>query len=309
VRCTLLYNPESGRKRSRRAVHVQNVANALRSLGHSVELAATTAPGSATAQAKQAVISGAEIVFACGGDGTIHEVLQALVSESGKNSAALGIIPLGSANALARHMRLSLDPVQAALQQIACEPQTIPIGKIEWDGQVRYFAVMAGAGPDGALVYDMLTSHKSSLGRLAYYLRAARLFAAGRFGPFQVEYVDADSGRVLQCSAVSAMGVRVRTLGGLFHRLTDRRVSLENTGLQLLVLKPPAWLSLPLWFVSGWAGLGRQNGLLRSVNVKTFSCSASSIPSPHFQADGEWLGRVPMKVSLVENALCILRPE
>jgi diacylglycerol kinase (ATP) len=308
VRCVLIYNPASGRKRSLRADQVRQVADALSSLGHQVELTATTAPGSATSQTRQAVGDGADVVFACGGDGTIHEVLQGLVSETGKPTAALGIIPHGSANALARHLRLSLDPLKAALQQIHCAARTIPIGKLAYNGQVRYFAVMAGAGPDGELVHRLQTARKSSLGRLAYYQRAALLFATRRFDPFEVEYTDAVSGATVKQRAVSAMVVRVSSLGGLFSKLAGGMASIQDTDLQLILLSPPGWLSLPLWFITSWLNLRGLNRFLRSVQVSSFSCRPSSGSSPHFQADGEGLGRIPMEASIVQNALRILIP-
>lgn len=248
------------------------------------------------------------MIFACGGDGTVHEVLQGLVSESGAGTAALGVIPLGSANGLARHLGLSLDPLRAALQQVDASPRAIPVGKVECGGQVRYFTVMAGAGPDGALVYDSLSAHKSNLGRLAYYIRAARLFATQWFDPFEVEFADAASGDTVTQRAVSAMAARVDDLGGLFSRLTDRRASVQDRQLQLVILSPPAWLSLPLWFICGWLGLNGVNRFLRCVKVDGFTCRPMSSPSPHCEADGEWLGRIPMRVSVVQDALRVLIP-
>jgi diacylglycerol kinase (ATP) len=179
VRCTLIYNPISGPNRHRRAAQMSLLAEALTNLGHQPELIPTTAPGSATILAQAASNSGAETIFACGGDGTIHEVLQGLVTETAQPKPTLGIIPFGTANALARHLRLSLDPLQAMLQQIHAAPQTIPVGKLQFANQTRYFTVMAGAGPDGTLVYNL--TQKSSLGRMAYYLHSARLFATRRF--------------------------------------------------------------------------------------------------------------------------------
>lgn len=308
MHCVLLYNPVSGRKRHRRAEQLRGVADALSALGHQVELSATTAPDSATLQAREAVQGGADIVFACGGDGTVHEVLQWLVSESGQHRAALGVIPLGSANALAHHLHLSRDPLQAALQQLHATPRTVPVGKVAWAGQVRYFTVMAGAGPDGAVVYNLAAAHKSNLGRLAYDFRAALLFASRRFAPFEVEYTEAASGARVMQKAVSAMAVRVGDLGGLFSKLTDRRAGIQDTQMQLLLLSPPAWLSLPLWFISSWIGLGGLNSFLRRVKVSSFTCRPLSVPSPHFEADGEWLGRIPMQASLVQDGLRMLIP-
>jgi YegS/Rv2252/BmrU family lipid kinase len=308
VRCVLIYNPASGRNRHLRAEKLRQIGDALSALGHDVELAATAAPGSAVLQARKAASSGADIVLACGGDGTIHEVLQGLVSEAGEPTAALGIVPLGSANALARHLRLSLDPVRAALQEIHGTPHTIPIGKLVYGDQIRYFAAMAGAGPDGALVYSLLTGEKSSLGRLAYYLHSARLFATRRFSPFEVEFTEAASGAARVEQAVSVMAVRVNSLGGLFGRLMKRSASIHDAHLRLVILRPPAVLSLPIWFASGWLNLHRLNPLLRFVDVTAFTCRPSSGHTAHLQADGEWLGRIPMRVSIVPNGLRLLLP-
>ena len=308
MHCVLIYNPAAGRKRAERAELLQHIADAIRSLGHRAELIATTSPGSATTQAKQAVRDGAEIVFACGGDGTVHEVMQGLASEDGRHRAALGVIPLGSANALARHMRLSMDPLKAALQQIDATPRTIPIGKLAFGGQTRYFAVMAGAGPDGALVYSLLGNDKASLGRLAYYLRAARLFATRRFGAFEVEYIEAESAAVVTTLAVSAMAVRVGSLGGLFNKLVGRSADILDPNLQLFIIRPPALFSLPVWFISGWLHLHGLNRFLRSVKVTSFSCRPLPGAAPHFQADGEWLGRIPVDVSIIQDGVRLLIP-
>jgi diacylglycerol kinase family enzyme len=99
----LIFNPASGGGRSGREEAIARVAETLRGLGHAVETVRTWAAGSAGAQARAAADSGAEVVFACGGDGTVHEVMQGLV---GAPVAALGIVPMGSANALARHFGL-----------------------------------------------------------------------------------------------------------------------------------------------------------------------------------------------------------
>jgi YegS/Rv2252/BmrU family lipid kinase len=308
VRCVLIHNPVSGVARDNREQQLRDVVDALLALGHQAELISTTGPRSATAQTRQAVENGAEVVFACGGDGTIHEVVQGLVCEGDEPKAALGIIPLGSANALARHLHLPLNPRQAALQQIRGEARTVPLGKLKFNGQVRYFTVMAGTGPDGALVYSLLTANKSRLGRFAYYLRAARLYATTRFRPFEIEYVEAGSAEAVTQRAVSAMAVRVDDLGGLFSRLAGRGGSIDEGHLRLLILRPPALISLPLWFVSGWAGLLRFNPFFRSVKVTRFCCNPHSGTAAHVQVDGEWIGRVPVEVSVVPLAVKVFAP-
>jgi diacylglycerol kinase (ATP) len=281
VQVVLIFNPASGGGRVGREQEIARVAEALRGLGHAVEVIRTVAAGSAGAQARTAAEAGAEVVFACGGDGTVHEV---------------------SANALARHFGLSLDPVEAALEQMRGKPELIPIGRVEFEGGSRYFAVMAGAGPDGVLVYELATEHKSGLGRPAYYLHAARLFGTRRFRPFAVEYVEGTTEYTITERAVCAMAVRVKSLGGVFGRITGRGSAAEDR-MRLVLVRPPAAISLPVWFVCGWLGLGRINPLVRMVDVSGFSCTALTNPAPHVEADGEWLGRLPMRVSVAKDAL------
>ena len=154
MRCALIYNPAAGTRREQRIAEIERAAARLRLLGHEAMAIPTTGPGSAGGQTRDAVRDGAEVVFACGGDGTVHEVLQGLVADAGNPRAALGIVPLGSANALARQLRIPLDAERAVEEQIRGERMTISAGRVEIGEQVRHFAVMAGAGPDGALVYE-----------------------------------------------------------------------------------------------------------------------------------------------------------
>jgi YegS/Rv2252/BmrU family lipid kinase len=309
VRCTLISNPASGTGREHRLGQIHSVAKALSAEGHSVTVELTTGPGSASVQARMAASQGADVVFACGGDGTVHEVVQGLIFEAGNPATALGIIPVGSANALARHLRLPHDPVSAALAQIHGRSQTLPVGKLECDGQVRYFTVMAGAGPDGALVYRMHTNQKKRLGRGSYYLHAAHLYATRGFPCFEVEYLQAGAEGTAKAIAVAVMAVRVRDLGGLFGGLTSRTASIEASELELYLVRPPAWLSLPLWFVSSWLRLQGHNPFFRHISAVAFACTPLNGAAIHVEADGEWIGRAPFRVSIVPGALRIRMPE
>jgi YegS/Rv2252/BmrU family lipid kinase len=62
----------------------------------------TECPGHATELTTKAVAGGADIVVAVGGDGTVNEVGQALVN----TKTAMGILPAGSGNGLARHLKI-----------------------------------------------------------------------------------------------------------------------------------------------------------------------------------------------------------
>ena len=305
----LIYNPVAGTDRTQRRQQVQQICELLKAHGHSATAVATTAAGSAADQARAAIADGCDCVFACGGDGTVHDVLQGIVATPGATAppAILGIIPMGSANTLARHLGLSMSPLEAVRQQLAFEPALISVGVIECSGQRRYFTVLAGAGADGALVHRLKHSHKQQLGRAAYYLHAARTFLSHPFAAFNLEFVDATTAQKHRLRAVSAMALRIDDLGGLFSPLA-RGGCVRHPHLELIVVRPPGWLSLPLWFAMGWLRAGRWNPLLHRCSVTEFSCSPSSSSKVHIQADGDWLGTAPACVSLLHDAVRLLVP-
>ncbi|HEX4156052.1 MAG TPA: diacylglycerol kinase family protein [Acidobacteriaceae bacterium] len=302
-RAVLLFNPNAGRGGAARLPLLHRAAEVLTLAGIDAEIIATRAACSAGQQAADAVAAGADLIFACGGDGTLHDVIQGLAQNL---SATVGIIPLGSANALARHFDLSLNPAQAVRQQLQFIPRIVPLGRVTCGTangtRSRYFAVMAGAGPDGALVYRMLAFGKHRLGRSIYYLRAARLFAGSQFSPFRISLNDA-----AEQLAVSAMSVRVGDLGGLFSPLV-RGASPADEKLRVSITRPPSRLSLPAWFAMSWAHLRRWNPYSQTLDVEHFSCSEGSHRRIHVQADGEWIGHTPMYVEIVPNALRLLMP-
>ena len=314
-RATLIFNPRAGRQRALGEI-VPQLVRTFADRGITAEPIETTAPGMAGELAASAAGAGADIVFACGGDGTVHEVLQGLVG----TTAALGIIPIGTANALARNLGISRDPVRAAVQQVDAQVTRIAVGQVLYRDRQdqtaaarRYFTVMAGAGSDGALVYSLLTTQKLSMGRAAYYAHAARLFMTRRFHPFRVAYRTAGSNEWQEEIAVSVISARIGDLGGVFGRLT-RGSSLFAGSLRLVLIRPPGNIALPSWFVFAQLGIDRLNPWLRTLDVEEFRCEplsdGSLTGSPvHAQIDGEWIGGLPISIRLIPDSLSLLIPQ
>jgi diacylglycerol kinase family enzyme len=113
-----------------------------------LEVADTAGRNHATELATSAVAEGFDAVVAFGGDGTINEVAQGLVG----TNVALGILPGGSTNVMARSFGLPLSPVDAtavvAARLRSGTERRVGVGRIGG----RYFLFSAGMGLDGEVV-------------------------------------------------------------------------------------------------------------------------------------------------------------
>src|SRR5215472_4678559 len=169
----LLYNPSSGARRDRRESDVESAATVLRSAGVEITKLATEPHGEAADQAKTAIAKGYDTVVACGGDGTVHDILQGVAG----THVPLGIIPLGTANALAHDLKLPFDAGKAAHVLLHARPRRVTLGQVtyrDFAGNLgmRYFLVAAGVGVDAHLFYKLNAGVKKSLGMLSYYAKA-----------------------------------------------------------------------------------------------------------------------------------------
>jgi diacylglycerol kinase (ATP) len=117
-RVALIYNPASGQHPQRKAALITAVVAMLRSAAIEVKVIPTESAESVGTEAQDAIGEGCDTILACGGDGTVHEVLQSAVG----TSSALGVIPVGTANALAADLGLPASPKKAAKMLLTATP-------------------------------------------------------------------------------------------------------------------------------------------------------------------------------------------
>ena len=188
-KATILFNPNSGRKGKSRDRELDIAIGIIQSAGVHTELTVCRSSHEATIHTRYAVAGGSDTVFACGGDGTIHDVIQELAG----TPVALAILPFGTANALAHDLRLPSRPSAAARAAVNGTVRRIPLGRVEYEDlhgkpAARYFTVAAGIGVDAHLFYKLTAEIKNRCGMAAYYLKAWQLWATYRMRRFEVEY-------------------------------------------------------------------------------------------------------------------------
>lgn len=129
-------------------------------------------PGRGMAQ--EAADAGCTTVIAVGGDGTVRAVAEALAG----TDVALGIVPQGTGNLLARNLQVPLDDIPAALRRISAgEKQRIDLGWVRFGDEERAFAVMVGFGVDAQMLVETDDDLKDRAGWLAYVEAMGRAMA------------------------------------------------------------------------------------------------------------------------------------
>src|SRR5262249_53571554 len=111
--------------------------------GRRAEIYVTDSPGHARDLTMRSVGKGARLVMAWGGDGTINEVASALAF----GPIAMGIVPAGSGNGLARELGVSMNARQAIEDAVRATPRAIDVGELGG----RLFANVAGVGFDATV--------------------------------------------------------------------------------------------------------------------------------------------------------------
>ncbi|MDW8444485.1 MAG: acylglycerol kinase family protein [Acetobacteraceae bacterium] len=142
ARLRVIFNPVAGRRRRRR---LDLVSRALAARGVAVTIAETDRPGHAEALAHEAATAGERLIVAAGGDGTIAEVANGLAG----SGAALGVIPLGTANVIAHDWGLPFAPEAIAAALVAGRTRPLhPLLARFGDGNTRLVLQMLGVGLD-----------------------------------------------------------------------------------------------------------------------------------------------------------------
>ncbi|MGH8893445.1 MAG: diacylglycerol/lipid kinase family protein [Actinomycetes bacterium] len=127
----------------------------------------TTVDDPGIGMCERAVQEGCDVVFVCGGDGTVMAAVTALAG----CGVPLAILPAGTGNLLARNLDLPLGDEEAALRiGISGRTAEIDVGAVD----DRKFAVMAGLGFDAAIMRDAPEGLKKAVGWPAYVVSAGK---------------------------------------------------------------------------------------------------------------------------------------
>ncbi|MCG5448579.1 MULTISPECIES: diacylglycerol/lipid kinase family protein [Micromonospora] len=209
----------------------------------------TTVDDPGRGQTEKAVKDGVDLVFACGGDGTVMSCVSGLVG----TDVALAVLPQGTGNLLAANLGLSTD--LAAGLQVAVERgrRLLDVGAVE----DKYFTVMAGMGFDAQMLEATNETTKARIGWPAYVMGAARHL---RDRPMRVQ-IRIDDRPPVRRRARSVLIANVGRLQGGVTLLTEAEP--DDGWLDVAVLTPR---NLRHWLALGWAVI-RRSGQVPQLEI------------------------------------------
>ena len=310
----LLYNPDSGGSGAKRLKRLESALAVLRGANVEADLVASNSREEAARLTQQAIDSGCDTIFACGGDGTIHNIAQTLVN----TSVALAVLPMGTANALAHDLGLPRDLAAAAKAMLQAVPRRVALGHVTYidlDGRpgTRYFVITAGVGVDAYLFYKLLTGTKQRMGMAAYYAKAWHMWFTYAMARFQAEYCEGDSHESRSAALTELLAVRIRNFGGVLREFAPG-ASVERDDMRLILCHTPHRLSYLAYVARGLLGGRWSIPGIELVHSKKVLCQSQTQSDQartsriYVEADGELLGTLPAEITVEPNALTLLMP-
>jgi diacylglycerol kinase (ATP) len=299
----LIHNPNagSGGLARRRTLDVARRIFAMG--GIEVDLHETSGPGEATEIAHRAAAQGRQLVIACGGDGTLNEIVNGLASQQNGHRVPLALLPGGTANVLAKELDLPWDIPSAAEKLVHGTVKEIALGlatPLEQPQKKKYFLSVAGAGPDGMIVYSIDLNLKARVGILAYWWQGAREVFRYKFPHFRVVTAE----KKLDASLV-IVG-RTKNYGGPFKITTE--ADLFEDRFEIMTLTTQSGLRYLSYLPSLWLGDLRETEGVHFWKADTLRCEPLDQNPIYAQVDGEPLARLPVEFRIVPRALKLLVP-
>lgn len=287
----LIANPISGKGRS--AATAEQAFQRLTTAGHTGRIEFTTQVGDANRIAQEAVENGARWIIACGGDGTIHEVVNAIAE---KPDMVLGVLPCGKGNDFAEGLLIPTKPDEAIQVLLNGTTRQVDLGKIGdhyfdtivtcgYDAEVSRRVTEEGAPFSGtaSYVYTAITT------LFRYQSPVARL--QGDFGSYDGEIL------------LTATGITSSYGGGM--KIVPKAI-IDDGLFDVCIIEPvPHRTVLRLLFTLFWGGHAGHPAV-QMHRTKTLTIETD--PPILLYADGERICYTPVTIEMVERGLTVIAP-
>ena len=301
ARAFVVLNPKSG------SVTVADVRRAIDQHlgGMDVEVHEVSREDDLRGLVRSAIDRGCDPIVAAGGDGTVSVVADVMVG----TEAHLVVLPLGTANVLARELGIPVDLEGACRLGAHC----VKLGSLAGTDHAvfrldamkvgdRHYFTQAGVGIDALMIRDTAEEHKKRFGRLAYLWTAATALVGFQPRRFTITVDD----RAIVAKASQVVVANTGMMGQPpFRWGPDIRA--DDGRLDVCIVRARSILDYLgiFWYVV--RARHRQSPNVRYLVAERSVAIATKHPQP-VQADGEILGNTPVRIEVVPNALKVVVP-
>lgn len=248
-------------------------------------------------QTREAIEAGVDVVIAAGGDGTVRSVAEQLAG----TDVALGLLPLGTGNLLARNLDMSVDrPEWAVRTALWGQDRRIDVGLAKMDGAPAHvFLVLAGLGFDATVMAGTRTELKQLVGWWAYLEAGMRNLG----GPRTKVDLAIDDGEPMSRKIRTVLGGNCGRLPGGIDLMPGAKI--DDGILDIMSVAPLGYF--------GWVGVAARV-LLRAKRglpvVESFQGTKVVIEAENeldVQLDGDMIGNTSSLTMEVEPGALLVR--
>ncbi len=285
----VVINPASGQPQP--ILHTLNRVFRTAKVDWSISI--TQQSGDAESFARQAAASGADVVAAYGGDGTVMEVARGLLG----SQALMAILPGGTANLMSVELGIPKKLDKAAA--VACSERSIirqvDMGKM---GETP-FLLRVGMGFAARKVKLADRQLKDKYGVLAYTIAAMKALAKSKMALYRINL----DGETVEIKGLTCLVDNAGNMG-IAGSAPGRNISVSDGLLDVLLITDPGFSSA----VDIAAGKPLINLSNTYAHWQARQIEISAEPSQPVQLDGEMAGRTPLSIQVIPHALRILTP-
>ena len=292
----LIVNPISGKGKGKDVA--EQAHNALTTANQQGELKLTTGVDDVRRFTQDAISNGIKCVIACGGDGTLHEVVNTI---AGVPDVTLGVLPCGRGNDLATAMKIPRKPERAIQTLLSGTTRRMDLGHVRSEkGSEHYFTTIATCGYDTE-VSRLAASRKTPFAGTASYIYAAIVTLKDYECPSV--RIEGDFGIYENAILLTATGI-TSSYGGGFKIVPNARF---DDGLfdVCIIRSVSSFTVLGLMVTLFWGG----HVFHPAVEIhQTRSLKIETDPPVMLYADGEPMCETPATIEIIKHGLNVLGP-
>lgn len=296
-----IVNPAAGGGRTRKAWPA--LSRKIRDLGLRFDQMDTDAPGAGQSVAQKAIAEGYQRLIAVGGDGTVNEVVNAMMT-AGAANVELAVIPMGTGKDLGRSLGIPHDLLAAARLLQTGTARRLDVGFIECTGMDkqpcrRYFLNVADVGLGAETARRVNRTSKCLGGFLSFFYGALATLILYRYKPVQCT-VDGLETKSLDL-AIAALG-NCRYFGGGMH--ITPRARPDDGLLDFIALGRQKKTGILKNLVRVYKGTHLRDPSL--VYVQCREVFLASTEPVLIEADGEVVGYLPARFGIVPGGVSVI---